>query len=252
MHPILFTIFGFPVYSWGVLFAVAFVVGTLVGIPIARRKGITVDQVIDVAIFGCLGAIVFSRLLFVILNWEVYQGSLLKIFDLRDGGLAFLGGLAGGILGGYVCCKINRISVGKMADTASIPIAMGYAIARIGCLLNGCCYGLPTNVAWAMNAAGDGILRHPTQIYASLSGLVIFTILVLFDRRRNKADGQSMVLFIGLYSIGRFIVEFFRVAPRNYFAPLTITQVVCMGIALIAFTMFVLIGRNARYNGMDI
>ena len=73
MHPILFTIFGFPVYSWGVLFAVAFVVGTLVGIPIARRKGITVDQVIDVAIFGCLGAIIFSRLLFVILNWEVYQ-----------------------------------------------------------------------------------------------------------------------------------------------------------------------------------
>ena len=81
---------------------------------------------------------------------------------------------------------------------------------------------------------------------------MIFAILVLFDRRRNKADGQSMVLFIGLYSIGRFIVEFFRVAPRNYFAPLTITQVVCMGIALIAFTMFVLIGRNARYNGMDI
>ena len=130
-------------------------------------------------------------------------------------------------------------------------VVKGYAIARIGCLLNGCCYGLPTNVAWAMNAAGDGILRHPTQIYASLSGLVIFAILVLFDRRRNKADGQSMVLFIGLYSIGRFIVEFFRVAPRNYFAPFTITQVVCMGIALIAFTMFVLIGRNARYDGIE-
>jgi len=244
MHPILFTVAGFPVYSWGVFFAAAFIIGTLLAIPIAKRKNIEVDEVLDVAIFSCLGAIIFARLLFVILNWSLYQETLFKILDLRDGGLSFFGGLGGGILGGYICCKINNINVGKMADVAAAPIALSYAFARIGCLFNGCCHGLQTKVSWAVDTLGDGILRHPTQIYASVVGIVIFIILIIFNRSKKKADGQSMVLFMILYAIGRFIVEFFRVGPRNYFAPLTITQVLCIGILIISIALFVILGKN--------
>jgi phosphatidylglycerol:prolipoprotein diacylglycerol transferase len=234
LYPVLFKLWKLPVYSWGLSLAVAFIVGTLYGVFAGKKKGVHPDHVIDLALFVCIASIIAGRLLFVLLNLGSYMSDPITILYLRDGGLSFFGGLAGGILVGIWYCRRNKISVGKMADIAGPAVALGYAIVRIGCLLNGCCYGVESSVPWALECGTGMVLRHPTQIYAAIYSLIIFAILMYADRKK-KFDGQVLFLYVGLYSVARFIVEFWRDVPRDYFAPLTVTQILCIILGIAAF-----------------
>jgi phosphatidylglycerol:prolipoprotein diacylglycerol transferase len=104
-------------------------------------------------------------------------------------------------------------------------LTLGYGIVRLGCLANGCCYGLPSGVAWALACGPGDVLRHPTQIYSSLLGFVMFAVLLYLFLKSTKFKGLLLYLYVAIYSAGRFVIEFFRVGSRDYFAPLTMTQV---------------------------
>ncbi len=243
MRPILFQIWRIPVFSYGFLLACAFVVGTVLAVREARRRGINPDRVIDLALYACIAGIVGSRLVFVLLDIPTYFQSPAKIINLRDGGLSFQGGLASAILVGIWFCRREKIDPWVMADVAAPVIPLGYALVRIGCLLNGCCYGLPTNVPWAIAArAGDSTLRHPTQIYAALLSLVIF--FVLFRLRNHKRfPGYLMFLYVGLYSVSRFIVEVFRDVPR-VIGPLSLGQLASIIFAFGAFACIAILSAE--------
>lgn len=236
MKPVLFYVWQRPIYAWGVSLALAFIVGILISIPQGKRKGLKVEHVIDLALYGAVAGLIGARLVYVLLDLGRYLENPVSILYLRDGGLSFHGGLAFAIVADYLYCKAAKINPGVAADLAAPAVALGYAIVRVGCLLNGCCYGIPSNVPWAIEAAGDGVLRHPTQIYSSISGLAIFLIL-WFKRNHRKFPGYLMFLFVGLYSIARFVVEIWRESPRNYFGPLSLAQVVSIILGIAAFAL---------------
>lgn len=246
MRPILFQIWRIPVFSYGFLLACAFVIGTILGVREARRRGINPDKVIDLALYVCIAGIIGSRVLFVLLDIPTYFQDPIKIINLRDGGLSFQGGLASAILVGIWFCRREKINPWVMADVVAPLIPLGYALVRVGCLLNGCCYGLPTDLPWALAArAGDETLRHPTQLYAAVLSLVIFAILFRL-RNHKKFPGYLMFLYVGLYSISRFIVEIFRDVPRMI-GPLSIAQLASILLAFGAFACIaILSGEGVR------
>ncbi|MEW6106866.1 MAG: prolipoprotein diacylglyceryl transferase [Bacillota bacterium] len=243
MRPILFQIWRIPVFSYGFLLAVAFVVGTILGVKEAKRRGINPDKIIDLALYTCIAGIVGARVLFVLLDIPTYFQDPVKIINLRDGGLSFQGGLALAILVGIWFARREKLNAWVLADIAAPIIPLGYALVRVGCLLNGCCYGLPTSVPWALaSKAGDQTLRHPTQVYAALLSLVIFAILFRL-RNHKKFPGYLMFLYVGLYSVSRFIVEIFRDVPRMV-GPLSITQLASIVVAFGAFACIAILSSE--------
>ena len=234
MHPVLFNLWKYPVYAWGLALAVAFVIGTVYAAMIGKKRGVNPDHVIDLALFVCIASIVGARLLYILLNIKSYIDYPVSVFYMRDGGLSYFGGLGAGIGVGVLYCRRQKISVGKMADVVAPAVPIGYAIVRVGCLLNGCCYGHVSEAPWALAAGPGSMLRHPVQLYAAISSVIIFFLLRAAEPKK-KFEGQILWLYAGLYCVARFVVEFWRVGTRDYFAPFTATQVLCVLLAVFAF-----------------
>ena len=223
MRPILFQIGRVPILSYGFSLAIAFVGCTLLGIREAKRQGIDPDKILDLALYLCISGIIGARLLFVLLDVPKYFQDPIQIINLRDGGLAYHGGFILALIVGIIFSKRANLSGWVLADIVAPLVALGYSFVRVGCLLNGCCFGLPTSVSWALPCrVGDPTLRHPTQLYASLLSLIIFIILYA-QRDHKKFPGYLMFLYVGLYSVSRFIVEIFRDVPR-LIGPFSVAQ----------------------------
>lgn len=243
MRPVLFEVLGWPIHSYGFMLAIAFLIGIFGVGRSAAKIGISFDNIIDLGVWVLMGAIVGSRLAYVLTEYQYFLKYPREIISINSGGLAFHGGLLGGFLAGYWYVKRHKIYPWKLADLVAPYIALGYAVVRIGCFLKGCCYGKATTVAWALRcAAHDDLLRHPTQIYSLLGSLLLFVILWRL-RNHQRFPGFLFLLYFGLYSIMRFVVEFFRVGPL-VFPWLTLAQLVCIIIALIAFALIFLIERR--------
>lgn len=210
MFPVLFRIAGFPVYAYGVLLAIAFAVGAYGLTRDGRRAGLPEEKLFDMTILILVASLLGSRILYILIELPAYLADPISVFHVRSGGLSFHGGLIAGIAAGLWYTHRHRLPQGKVADLVAPYLALGYAIVRIGCLLNGCCFGRAAGVAWALPSAYlDSTPRHPTQLYAFAASLAIFFIL---RWRRNKTafHGQLFLEFIVLYSIYRFVVEAFR------------------------------------------
>jgi phosphatidylglycerol:prolipoprotein diacylglycerol transferase len=240
MHPILVQLGPLKVYSFGVMVMLGFIAAAWWATRSGARRGIDSETVMDAALYIFIPAMVFARLLYVLLNLGEYH-NLAEVGMVWRGGMAFHGGLLGGVLGGMFFCWRRHISAWEMADVIAPGIALGYAIGRIGCLLNGCCYGRECHLPWAMrfpdlNYPGmQTPPSHPTQIYSSIAGLLIFAILVRVDAHR-KYPGHVFLAFLVLYSGYRFAIEFFRAGVTAQVAAggETQAQIASLFIALIA------------------
>ncbi len=251
MRPVLFSLFGLPVHSYGLMLAIAFLVGIFGLSRLAgRRLGIAADTVIDLATWILIGAVAGARIAYVITDYQLYAHSWWDIFKLSSGGLAFHGGLIGGFLAGLLFLRAKKIYPWSLADLMAPFIALGYAIVRVGCLLNGCCYGKPTHLPWALPCAfGDPTLRHPTQLYSLLGSLILFLILWR-QRDQRRFPGFLFLLYVGLYSLLRFVVEFFRVGPQ-VLPWLSLAQSVCLLMAGIAFGLLWALNRRYQQRGLN-
>ncbi len=245
MRPVLFEVLGWPIHSYGLMLAIAFLIGIYGAGRSAKKIGVSFDTIIDLGMWILIGAIVGSRLAYVVTEYQYYLKYPWEIILINSGGLAFHGGLLGGFGVGFWYLKRKKIYPWKLADIIAPFIALGYAVVRIGCFLKGCCYGKEATVSWALPCSGnDHLLRHPTQIYSMIGSLLIFLVLWKF-RNHKRFPGFLFVLYIGLYSIMRFTVEFFRVAPM-VFPWLSLAQLVCIILAVIAFGLIFWIDR--RFN----
>lgn len=214
MYPILFKVGSFEIYAYGAMLFLSFLVNIIWSFKESGREGIDPDHLFEIFILVIILSMLGARITYVFLNWNFFQGEpWWKIFAFREGGLTFYGGLIVAILGGFIYCQWRKISFLKLLDFMTPFIALGYAITRLGCFLNGCCYGQITDVPWGIIfPVIDNFPRHPTQLYASFAALIIFIVLRCL-RKYKYFNGFMFLYFTILYGIYRFIVEFFRVSP---------------------------------------
>lgn len=215
MRPILLQLGTLPIKSYGLLIAVAFMVGIWIARRRAVRLGFDPDLIIDLSVVVILVSILGARLAYVLVRWDsYYQHDLAKVFQLWEGGLALYGGMIAGALAGLWFFKRRRIDMWAGADLMMPSLAMGVAIGRLGCFLNGCCFGHECLYPWGVifgaesqaGATFPGVHIHPTQIYESLLALVVFFVLLAVDRRK-PFEGFLLWLFVILLSVSRFFID---------------------------------------------
>jgi phosphatidylglycerol:prolipoprotein diacylglycerol transferase len=230
MFPELFSIGGFPVHTYGVLLAVAFVVALLVASRLAARDGLPRERVFDLGLWMLLGGLLGSKLLLMLAE-PAYGASvwnLLSVDFLRSGGVWY-GGFLGGLTAGLFLMRRYRLPFWKTTDAFAPAVAVGQSIGRLGCFAAGCCWGESCELPWAVTFPEEaaratgvpaGVPLHPTQLYESAAALLIFLFL-LWLHRRKRFDGQVITAYAVLYGATRFAIEFVRDDPRGDIAGLT-------------------------------
>ncbi len=231
MHPELFRIGPFAVHSYGVMLALSFILGIYVAVKKGEKRGIDGDAIVNLGFIIIIASIVGARLFYVIFHTEEFTGRWLYAFwPVQEDGTVGLGGLI--LLGGFILAvtasaiyiRIKRLKFWRLADSIAPSIALGVFLTRIGCYLNGCCFGVACDYPWGVNfpayspagATMGDLYIHPTQLYSSLYGLAIFGILMFLDRKPNF-DGLLIGSFLILYGIARFTVDFFRYYENQMF-----------------------------------
>jgi phosphatidylglycerol:prolipoprotein diacylglycerol transferase len=223
MHPIIFKIGPITIFSYGLMVALAFLAGIAVSIQYAKKEKINKDIIFDLAIYVLVASIIGARLLYVAGQWDVYQDNLIEIVMLNKGGLVVIGGILGAILATFFYAKNKKIPFLKLFDICTPGTMLGLAIGRIGCLLNGCCFGVPADTFLSLSFPAGSLANayygttnlHPAQIYDAVLLFVSFLILMLLYNKKKYA-GQIFFAGLLLYSIVRFLVESFRFSPMHW------------------------------------
>ena len=210
----LLTIGSFTVYGYGFMIAVGILAAWITIDFRAARQKLDRDCVFYLIIWCLVGGICGAKLLYWITEWK----SILKnpgfLLDSIADGFVVYGGIIGGILAGWLYCRHKKISFLKYFDLAVPSVALAQGFGRIGCLLAGCCYGSETSGFFSItfrtsDFAPNNVALIPTQIYSSILEFVHFGVLLLIARHK-KSDGQVAACYLIFYSLGRFVLEFFR------------------------------------------
>jgi phosphatidylglycerol:prolipoprotein diacylglycerol transferase len=215
VHKVAFHIGSVSIHWYGILVAIGFLVGLWTASRRGVRDGIPPDKVLDAGVWLILGTIIGARALYVVSYWreEFAAAPWTEIFMIQHGGLVFYGGLIGATAACLLYIWKQRLPVWKFADTLAPSIALGYVPGRIGCLMNGCCYGRQTSVPWAIHFPPDhptgGTGVHPTQLYDALLSAALYAALAWLYRRK-KFDGQVFATYLICYAGLRSFVEIFR------------------------------------------
>ncbi len=225
MYPVIADFGRIKLYSYGLMLFFAFLLGLIVAHKRGKAQGLPEGAVLDlstlIVIFGLLGA----RILYVVTHIEEFQGRWLDIInpiqsDGRIGiaGLVLLGGVIAGVLTTIAYTWLKNLSLLHILDVFAPSLALGIGIGRIGCFLNGCCFGLPTELPWGVvfpstclaGSIQQGVHIHPTQLYAVLYSIALFFLLIFLERRFKKFDGFTFSLLLIFYGTLRFFNEMLR------------------------------------------
>jgi len=223
MYPELITIGAFSLGSYGVLIALAFIAGIMLASKLSIKEGYGKDDILDLGLVAIFTSVIGARALYVIVWWEYFAKEPARIFKVWEGGLVFYGGLIGAVIGTAVWLKIKKKPVLKTGDICMPFVALAHAIGRIGCFLNGCCYGrVSEKYGLVFPGVGDNVPHLPVQIYESVLNFINFIFLIVFYRFFKKRDGEVFFLYFINYAVIRVIMEFFRGdAERGMFAGLS-------------------------------
>jgi len=259
MHPVLLKLGPLTLYAFGVLLALAFLAGTwLLQRTIARvqRLGapltMSAAHVTDLIFWILLSAVLGARLLYVAANWELYRQAPFEMFAVWHGGLIFYGGLAAAIPTAWWLLRRWRLPIGLALDCFTPALAVGHAIGRIGCFLNGCCYGKPTEAWWGVTFLWSEARRHPTQLIESAFLLMlslVFAIWLLRGRPwRRPPCGRVALTYVLVYAAWRFGIEFLRADNPVLAAGLNLPQWLSL-ILLGACSMWLALIRRRAFRG---
>ena len=235
------------------MIALGFLAGLWTATRRARRVNVHAEIISDITFCLMLGAIIGARAVHVLTYWQAeFAGKpVVEIFAIWNGGLVFYGGLVGATITGTAYLLWKKLPVWKMIDVLAPSIPLGSVFGRIGCLLNGCCFGRICDLPWAIHypsgheTHGAGV--HPAQIYDALSNLLLYLGLAWLFRRR-KIDGQIFALYLIGYAVARSISELFRgdYASAEYTAGLTPAQLTSAPVFITGIVLWLWLARRAR------
>jgi len=261
-------IHSFTLTSYGLMQAIAFIAGLVVLNILSKKEKIDKNRMYDMAIWVIMGGVLGGRLWFVIEYFHLYEHDILSIIKVWEGGMVFYGGLIGGILAGIIYLNRNHLDIEEIGDITVPAFALGIFFGRIGCFLNGCCYGkvshtcgvsFPKNSPAYYEQMSSGAIPHnavsslpviPTQLIESFSCLLIFFILLVLYRFK-KFKGIIFYAFFILYGTERFLVDFLRYYSKEamIFKILSLSQITSLLFVIVGIAMlFSSYKRKRRLN----
>ncbi len=258
MYPILFNVGDWPVYSYGVLLAAAYLIGLQLAVVRARRAGIDPAKVMDLGIYLIIAALVGAKLMLIAVDFDYFRQQPRELLSLVRAGGVFYGGLIAAVAVGYFLVRRYKLNIWSTGDLMAPGIALGHVVGRFGCLLAGCCYGRPTDVGWAITFTNPvananvgtplNIPLHPTQLYDAGAELLILGVLLLTERKGKPFAGRTFWLYIGLYAISRFIIEYFRgdIQRGTVFGTMSTSQFVSLLLVPAALVMLWFLRRQQQ------
>ncbi len=254
MFPTIFHIGPLPIRAYGVTIALSFTLGIFYGIRRAAAKGIDATVFTDLCVTILIASVVGARIAYVLPFLDEYAARPLEIFMVWEGGLTLYGGILAAIAASYIFARRKKISFPRVSDVCAPLVALGIGITRIGCFLNGCCYGIPSGDApgivfppgCAAGAAYPGTPIHPAQLYDSAAGFAVFGILLLVEKRL-RGDGRLFPLFLVLYGVNRYFQDMIRTYdPRAVVSlgPITATAPQVVSLLIVAGGLFFFFQRR--------
>jgi phosphatidylglycerol:prolipoprotein diacylglycerol transferase len=244
MHPVFFTIGSFAIHTYGVMMALALLASVFVWHKLGERFGKYPGFASDVGIWLMVSGLLGARVAYVVSNFEShYRANPGEIWRIDQGGLIFYGGAIGSMLGMYIYSLLKREAPLPLADLVITPIPLAHALGRVGCFLNGCCFGREYEGFPHVFMANAN--RHPVQLYEAGLNLIVFGVLLtLFNRKRR--DGVVFAAYLMLYPVVRFIIETFRGDERLRVGTWSVAQVVSVCLFAAGLAILGLSRRKGR------
>lgn len=261
-----------PVYWYGILIALGFILAILYVNHRAKEFGVDADRMLDVIIGGAIGGVIGARAYYVLFRWEYYGQNLDQILNTRSGGMAIYGGIIGGLLCGILMCKLRKVKPLPAVDLAAGGFLIGQAIGRWGNFVNIEAFGSNTSLPWGMSSASitsylsaheaelealgmsidPNMPVHPTFLYESLWCLLGFAVIAWYTKRR-KFDGELILLYLIWYGAGRTVIEGLRtdslMIPNT---SLRVSQVLAATIVIVGVILWVYKRAKVKKEGVHL
>lgn len=250
MYPVILRFSWFTLYSYGVMISAGFILAIFYFLKSTRSANLPQDLMLNLVGGVIFFALVGARIFYILTHLKYYLFHPQEIYQIWEGGMVLYGGLFLSLLFSLYYIKAHNLSFGKISDCAAPAIALGFSIGRIGCFLNGCCYGIPSKFGFIFlpttpaGVAFPDRSLFPVQLVSSVNLLLIFLILN-FLKKKNRFSQRLLALFFIFYSSHRFLVEFIRADTPHFILNLTLFQMISF--ALGTFSIIWLINPNWRF-----
>src|SRR6266511_2251433 len=259
MYPKLLELRSIPIvgqltlYTYGVLLAAAFLLGLKLAMVRAKHRGLDANRVLDLGIYIIISALIGAKLLLLITDFRTFTAQPRELLTLLRSGGVFYGGLILAVVVALWYIRRIGLPLWTTCDVFAPGIALGHVVGRFGCLFAGCCYGKPTTKPWGITftdafAASNvgtplGVPLHPTQLYEAGAEALILVLLLTTERRGRPFAGRTFWLYMLLYAISRFVIEFYRGDERGMIGMFSTSQFISIVLAPLAVGMLVYLSR---------
>jgi len=254
MYPRLFELGPITLYTYGVLLAAAYLVGLKLAMVRAKARGLDANRVLDLGIYIIVSALVGAKLLLLVTDFRTFKTDPRELLTLARSGGVFYGGLILAVIVALWYIRRVGLPLWTTCDVFAPGIALGHVVGRFGCLFAGCCYGKPTTKPWGITftdpfAASNvgtplGVPLHPTQLYEAGAELLILIVLLVTERKGRPYAGRTFWLYMLLYAVSRFIVEFYRGDERGMVGIFSTSQFISLLLAPLAVVMLIYLART--------
>lgn len=241
-NPVAFSLFGIDIKWYGLLIGMGFLLAIYLSSKRAPRHGIPSERILDFSIWMIPAAIIGARAYYVIFEWDNYAGDLMKIINIRGGGLAIHGGIIAGVIVAIFVCKYYKIDILELGDVIFPTVAIAQSIGRWGNFFNSEAHGGPTDLPWGIMINGESV--HPTFLYESIWCFLLFFLLIYIDKNR-KFKGQISCLYGMLYSVERFFVEGLR-TDSLMIGPFRQAQLISLSIIIACLILYMILWNNEK------
>jgi phosphatidylglycerol:prolipoprotein diacylglycerol transferase len=243
------------VYTYGVLLAAAYLLGLQLAMVRARKRNLDATRVMDLGIYIIISALVGAKLLLLVTDFQTFRSNPAELLSLARSGGVFYGGLILAVVVALIYIRRIGLPLWTTCDVFAPGIALGHVIGRFGCFFAGCCWGKPTTLPWGITftdpfaAANVGTplnqSLHPTQLYEAGAEFLILALLLGTENKGKPFAGRTFWLYMLLYAVSRFIIEFFRDDPRGMVGVLSTSQFISVILAPLAVIMLAYLARQA-------
>lgn len=245
MQPVFLEIGAFTLHWYGILFAGGFFAAAVHWSLLSRRIGMPPIFGVELCVWVMISAVLGARGAYLIANWSWFIEDPARMLRIDQGGLIFYGGLIGSTIAVVLLARLRRIPVWQMADFTIGAVPLGHAIGRVGCLMNGCCYGAVNQNWWAIPL--HDAMRHPVQVVEATFNLVLYIMLFEFARHKHR-EGRVFAFYLMLYPAGRFALEYLRGDQRMEGLFFNVSQELSLLMMVMGAVLWFTLPRKRHHN----